>query len=580
LSLIPEEKVDEVRDATDLVDLVSRYIPLRRSGRNFSAPCPFHEEKTPSFYVWPETQTWKCFGCGKGGNAFHFVMERERLTFPEAVRSLANDAGIDLGPEEPGTDRGERDRLYEVLDWTCRFFESRLRRPEGVVVVEYLKRRGITGETAKRFRLGFAPPGWRNLADAARARGFSEGLLTRAGLLRTGERAPYDWFRDRLIFPIEDVRGRVIGFGARTLGDDEPKYLNSPDTALFRKGKTLYALSQARDPVLKDRRIAIVEGYTDVLMAHQNGIDWFVAGLGTGLTREHAALARRFADRVDLVYDGDEAGLRAAERALSAFLEVEADVRVVQLPAGQDPCDFLVEQGKEPFLARMEEGSDVFDFLVERAASRHDLERTAGRIAAVDEVLSAVVKVENPVKRDLLLSRAADAFRITESAVRSRLKVFSGRGGVVSTGPEPVETLVEAPTERLLLEAVLLSPDLLPRLLTEWPPERFRHPGYREIAVRAAAFGGEAGTFEPAILAGRIEDPAAGEALAGILSEGEAKRGMVDFGRQLDDCLASLRRESRLRETRQALEVARESGDEEGKRKLERELFRLRGGSQ
>ncbi|MHC4469976.1 MAG: DNA primase [Planctomycetota bacterium] len=575
--MIPEEKVDEVRHATDLVDLISRYIPLRRSGSGFKAACPFHEEKTPSFHVWPETQTWKCFGCGKGGSAFHFLMERERMTFPEAVRALARDVAIEIEPASPEEQRGraDREKLYEILEWTCRFFESRLRAPEGRAAVEYCRSRGIEGATAKRFRIGFAPPGWRNLADAAGRKNIPESLLSLAGLLREGNREPYDWFRDRLMFPIGDVQGRVIGFGGRALDDSEPKYLNSPDTPLFKKGRTLYALDVARDEVLKERRIGLVEGYTDVLMAHQHGVDWIVAALGTGLTREHAVLVKRYADRVDLIYDADTAGVRAAERALDVFLEFEADVRVTELPGGQDPCDFLLSKGREEFLGSVEEGREVFEFLVSRAGDKHDLETLTGRIAAVDDVLASVARTQNEVKRDLLLMRVAERFQVPEASVRERLKVFAGRREGFETGPgfAPPEW-EEAPAERLVVEAVVFRPALAERLREAWPPDRFRHPLYREIARRAIELFGGNGPVDPSMLVARLEDASAAETLAGILEEGKDKK---DFEKQFTDCVERLRRDARLSETRAAIERAKSRGDEEERRELERELFRLRG---
>ncbi len=576
MSLIPEEKIDEVRDATDIVDLISRYIPLSRSGGTFRATCPFHQEKTPSFHVWPETATWKCFGCGKGGNAFHFLMEKERLEFPEAVRVLAREAGIVID-EEPGDRRkeGERESLYRTMEWACRFFQARLRGPEGKKAVDYCKSRGILGETAKDFRIGFAPPGWRNLLNAAQGAGIAEDLLDRCGLCRRGEKDPYDWFRDRLVFPIQDIRGRVIAFGARAFGDDEPKYLNSPDTALFKKGKTLYALNLAREEVLKERRIGIAEGYTDVVMAHQHGIKWLVAGLGTGLTSEHATLARRYADRVDLIYDADTAGKRAAERALDAFLEVDADVRVVQLPGGQDPCDFLTNFGKESFIQRIEEGREVFDFLVDRTGERHDLDTLSGRIEAVDDILASVARTQNEIKRDILLMRVTEAFKVTESAVRERLRIFSGRRrGAVEIGSTGVRDEVEdAPEERLLIEAVVLGDGLAERLGREWPPERFHNRIYRTIAAEAVSLVQGGGTLDPGAVAGRLREPEAGQALATLLC---AAKGKTNFERQYEDCLGRLRWMVRLEEVREALAVARESRTENEIRQLERELFRLR----
>jgi DNA primase len=572
---IPPSKIDEVRAATDIVDVISRYIPLKHSGANYVAVCPFHPDKSPSLTVWPGTQTFRCFGCGKGGTVFHFLVERERMSFPEAVRSLAREAGIDLGidggkPE----DREGREGLYRLLEWACRFFEAHLRSPEGAKAVQYLKNRRITGESAKLFRLGSSPNAWGALREAAHRAGFSDDPLSRAGLIRSGDREPYDWFRDRLMFPIQDVRGRVVAFGGRTFGDDEPKYLNSPDTELFKKGGMLYALHLARDEAVRLHRLGIVEGYTDAIMAHQHGVKWIVAGLGTGFTKDHAVLVRRYADRVDLVYDGDAAGVKAAERAVEAFLDAEADVRVVSLPDELDPCEFLVERGPERFSEMLGEGTEVFDYLLSRAVARNDLSTTHGRTAAVDHVLSAVAKVANPVKRDILLHRTAEKLSVSEAAVRSRLKAVTPRGGMLRTGPEPSPAAPEEDplAERLLLQAVLYDPPLAGRLAEEWPPERFRGAGTRALAGAAVAIAGERKDWSATDLAARLPEPALADLLMALVAEGEGK---VDFGKQFADCLEALTREVRVREAKERIRAAIEGGNDEERREWERELFRL-----
>ena len=572
---IPSSKIDEVRAATDIVDVISRYIPLKRSGANFVAVCPFHPDKSPSLTVWPSTQTFRCFGCGQGGTVFHFLVERERMSFPEAVRSLAREAGIDLGiGGEKREDREGREGLYRLLEWACRFFEAHLRSPEGAKAVQYLKNRKITGESAKLFRLGCSPNAWGALRDAARRAEFNDDQLSHAGLIRTGDREPYDWFRDRLMFPIQDVRGRVVGFGGRTFGDDEPKYLNSPDTELFKKGGMLYALHLARDEAVRQHRLGIVEGYTDAIMAHQHGVKWIVAGLGTGFTKDHAVLVRRYADRVDLVYDGDAAGVKAAERAVDAFLDVEADVRVVSLPDELDPCEFLVERGPERFSEMLGQGTEVFDFLLSRAVARNDLSTTHGRTAAVDYVLTAVAKVANPVKREIFLHQTAEGLSVSEKAVRSRLKAVTPRAGMLRTGPEPPPAAPEEDplAERLLLQAVLHDPSLAGRLAEEWPPSSFRGAGTRALAGAVVAIAGEKEDWSATDLAARLPEPALAGLLMALVTEGEGKE---DFGKQFADCLEALTREVRIREAKERLRAAIERGDDEERGEWERELFRL-----
>ncbi|MEN8149746.1 MAG: DNA primase [Planctomycetota bacterium] len=576
MPLIPEDKIDAVLSATDLVVLIERYLPLKRSGSTFKACCPFHGEKTPSFHVWPETQTWKCFGCGRGGSAFQFLMERERMEFPEAVRALAQDAGIELGVSD-GPGDGRIQAVRDVLEWACRHYQKLLRTDAGRVAVEYCRNRGITGETAQRFRLGYSPDGWRGLIEAATRQGFPMDVLEQAGLIRPGKHEPYDWFRGRLMFPIQDVRDRVVGFGARALDDSEPKYLNSPDTAVFKKGKMLYALNLARDEAREKKRLGLVEGYTDVLMAHQQGVRWIVAALGTGLTREHAALARRYADRIDLIYDADTAGTRASERSLDVFLGERVDVRVAELPAGLDPFDFIVEHGIEAFVETLDAGREVWDFLIARAGVRNDLSTLNGRVAAVDEILAVVARIEDELVREEVVKRVAEEFRVEERTVRSRLGAFSGRSDAVETGAAYApDELPEAREEAMIVEAVLGVPALAARLEAEWPPERFGHPQYRAIADVLAAFARDERSIEEGSVAARIPDPATAAALAEIGAAGRGKK-KENLTRQFEDCVGALAVRREMVGAEEALARARADGDREEEARLRRELFRLRG---
>jgi len=577
LPLIPEDKVDAILQATDLIDLISRYLPLTRSGSTFKACCPFHEEKTPSFHVWPETQTWRCFGCGRGGSAFQFLMERERLTFPEAVTTLARDAGIELGVSESGGGDGRVQQVRDLTEWACRFYESRLRSPDGRKAVDYCRSRGITGETAKTFRLGYAPDGWRGLFDAARRKGHSPALLELAGLVRpprNESQEPYDWFRDRLMFPIQDVWGRVIGFGGRALDDSEPKYLNSPDTPVFKKGTTLYALNLARDEAMREKRLGLVEGYTDVLMAHQHGVRFIVAALGTGLTREHAGLARRYAKRIDLIYDADAAGARASERSLDVFLGEAVDVRVVELPAGLDPCDFIVERGVEAFRDALENGKRVWEFLIDRAGTRHDLTSVNGRVAAVDEILAVVARIEDEFVQGDLVRELSGRFHVEEKTVRARLAAFSGRREMVETGPDyEAVDLSYAREEAEILEAVLGAPALAAEMAAEWPPEKFVHPQYRAIAEVLAALVRDGRPIDEGAVAARVQDPAASALATAVGAKGRAKKNLEE---QFSGCIANLKNREALDDAETALQGAVASEDREEEARLRREVFRLR----
>ncbi|HEU4395059.1 MAG TPA: DNA primase, partial [Planctomycetota bacterium] len=433
-----DERKEAVRRATDLVALVERTLPLRRSGRSFSACCPFHSERTPSFHVWPESQRWKCFSCSRSGDAFSFVMEREGVEFPEALRMLAREAGIEIDRPDPSAAAAARSKeaAYAACDFACRWFQGNLK---GSPAADYLRGRGLDGAVAREWRLGYAPDRWDGLLAAGRAAGLGVPALEAAGLVvpRKGGDGFYDRFRNRVIFPIADPQGRVVGFGARALGDEEPKYLNSPDSALFRKGALLFGLDRAREEGMRTRTLAVMEGYMDVVMAHQHGFKAAVAGLGTAFTPEHASLLRRFADRVVLVYDTDAAGRRAADRALDALLASEIDARVAVLPEGKDPCELLVNRGPEPLRAALDGAREVFEHLLAETAAHHDLATVAGRTAAADAMLRTVNAVPNGVRRGLMIDRVGGMFGLSETEVRRRARAIAPAAAPAQTTSRP-----------------------------------------------------------------------------------------------------------------------------------------------
>jgi DNA primase len=416
--------------STDIVDLVSGYVRLKRSGRNFKGLCPFHEEKTPSFIVSPDRQTYKCFGCGEGGNAFLFLQALERLTFPEAVRELAERAGIRIETEtEAPREAKRREEALAALRFASEHFQRQLRSPGGRRALEYLRGRGMTDDTIDAFALGFAPDSWDSLVRAARAEGIGADALEHAGLvLPRRDGSHYDRFRNRVVFTIRDPQGRVVGFGARALGDEPPKYLNSPDSDLFRKGSILYGLREAKDALRDATEIAVGEGYTDVILAHQAGIPNVVATLGTALTPAHARLLRRFVERVVLVFDADDAGAKASERGVETLLEADLDVAVARLPAGVDPCDLIVAEGEEAMRRTLDSARDFFEFRLERElasmgdASLHD------RARAGDRLLAVVRRVQSPLKRGLLIRRLAEALDIPEEPLLVAVRDASRQG--------------------------------------------------------------------------------------------------------------------------------------------------------
>lgn len=481
-SLIPDDVLEAIRQGVSIVDVVGAHVTLKRAGRSWKGLCPFHGEKTPSFVVNEERGTYHCFGCGVGGNVFRFLMEAEGRSFREAVEVLAARAGVVLrvGSDSPEDrrERQERDVLLELLEMAARYYRQQLVAGRaGEAARAYLTRRGIGAEVAEEFRLGCAPPGWDNLARYLSGKGSDPGLAARAGLL--SERTTggyYDRLRDRLVFPITDASGRVVSFGGRVLGAGEPKYLNGPESPVFHKSEMLYGLHQAGEALRREKRALLVEGYVDVLSLHAAGFRSALATLGTSLTREHTQALKRRVDEVVLLYDGDEAGRRAAFRSLELFLTAVLPCRVVLLPGEHDP-DSYVRSGGD-LEARIGEARPLFVAFLAELSERRDQGTVEGRLAAVEALLPVLAAVSDPLARDLYLRQAAEVLGVGEDLLRARV----ARPGAASTPPaEPEEV---DPVERALVRCLLLEPTLRARFSAHGVEEWMRS----DVLRRAAAF--------------------------------------------------------------------------------------------
>ncbi len=410
---LPDDLIDRIRESNDIVDVISERIPLKRAGVNYKGPCPFHQEKTPSFNVNPARQIYHCFGCGAGGNVITFLMEYEKLEFLDAVRELAQRAGIAL--PERGSDRlAEDDPVFAANQMAVEFFQSSLLGASGETARGYVKERGLASDAVAEFALGYAPPGWDNLLKHARAAGVKEGVLIEAGLAVPREGGgSYDRFRDRLIFPLLGAGGKAIGFGGRAFGEQEPKYLNSPETRVYRKSYFLYGLDQARQSIRMTREAILVEGYMDVLSLYQAGFRNVIASAGTALTSEQAKIIDRYADKVFVAYDGDDAGLAAATRAAEALVELGLKVRVVLLPDGNDPDSYVREFGADALRQALTSSQDFIDFFV----STHTTDTADGREQAARSLIETVSRVADPIKADLMLEKVAEALSLRHGAV-------------------------------------------------------------------------------------------------------------------------------------------------------------------
>lgn len=414
---IPDSFIDELLTRADIVDVIDRRVPLKKSGREFQALCPFHDEKTPSFTVSPQKQFYHCFGCGAHGTALGFLMEFDGLDFPGAVEELASTVGLKV-PKEFSREPDGQAGLYEVLGEAGEWYRRQLR--QSSKAVEYLKARGLSGEIAQQYGLGYAPPGWDGLVKALGRDAERLKRLKDAGLVKAGRRGHFDLLRDRVIFPIRDRRGRVVGFGGRVMGDDEPKYLNSPETALFHKGRELYGLHEAcrggRPP-----RLIVVEGYMDVLALAQAGVEGAVATLGTATTRQHVEQLFRTAERVVFCYDGDRAGRQAAWRALEATLPAMLDGREAAflfLPEGEDPDSMVRREGAAAFEHRLAESAvPLAEFLFQRLGEQVDLATLDGRARLVALARPLLARLPHGALRRLAFERLAELARTNVAAL-------------------------------------------------------------------------------------------------------------------------------------------------------------------
>jgi len=425
---IPQEIIDEIRDRTDIVEIVSSYIPLKRAGRNFKANCPFHSEKTASFIVSPEKQIYHCFGCGAGGGVVQFVMQYEHVGFPEAIEMLASRAGVTIPRNETPRMKARESRknsLYEVNAEAAAFYQNMLFSDQGKGAQVYLQSRGISTETAKMFGLGYAPAGRRLLIDYLRAKGISLDILDTARLaVTTRDDSLIDMFRDRLMFPIYDVRKRVVGFGGRRLSDDPdtPKYINTPESPVYHKGSHLFGLHVARDYIAREGCCIVVEGNLDMVVPFQAGVTNIVASLGTALTAEQVRVLKRYTKEIVLMYDADAAGIRAALRAVDLLLEEDVHVRMVRLPEGEDPDSCVRRYGAQRLLTLAREAEDFFPFKLSFLRQDIDIATAQGKSAIAAEMFETIARCSSPVVRHEYIRQLAQTLQVPETVLYEEFK--------------------------------------------------------------------------------------------------------------------------------------------------------------
>lgn len=480
--------LQELADRNDIVDVVSGYVRLnKKSGSNLFGLCPFHSEKTPSFSVNSDKQIYHCFGCGKGGGVINFIMEIENLSFPEAVEFLAKRAGMPM-PEESRDDPAarRREQLLALNKDAARFFYDQFRSPAGRPAQDYAARRELTPATVKKFGLGYAPESWNSLTDAMKAKGYSEGLLLQAGLVRKGKNGGvYDTFRNRLMFPVFNVRGNVIGFSGRILGDGEPKYMNSPETPVFSKSHNLFAMNFAKKS--KAGSVILCEGNVDVVSMHQAGFDNAVASLGTSLTPEQARLISRYVNEVIIAYDNDGAGQKATARAIGILEKLDVKTRVLTLNGAKDPDEFIKKFGPDAFRNLLDKSEDQVDYTLRNIRDRYDLTNAEGKLSFLQEAETFVAGFSGRAERELYAMRLADLVGVSADAVKQDVesvrKRLAGKNKRQAekqelnlTGKSPVRSIRydntrSAMAEEGVIRLMYLDPQLFDRITPPAPSE-------------------------------------------------------------------------------------------------------------
>lgn len=477
--LIPENTLEDILSRTDIVEVIAAYLPLKKAGANFKANCPFHHEKTASFMVSPERQIYHCFGCGESGNAFKFLMRHERLEFPEAVELLAKKCGVIL-PEQnnPQTIRKDSlsNQLYKVNELAVAFYESNLSANSGLPALKYLQERGIQAQTVKTFRLGLATASWDGLINFLRSKNIGLSLIEQAGLILPKERGGYyDRFRNRIIFPIFDMRGRALGFGARVLDDTLPKYINSPETPVYTKGKNLFGFNLSKDAIKEEDCAVIVEGYLDFIIPYQEGAKNLVASLGTALTQEQIKLLKRYTHQVVMVYDGDSAGELATLRSLDLLIDEEVSVKVAPLPKGMDPDTLVRKQGIMAFKEMVAGAKSFFDYKLEILSKRFDIKDAHGKSKIAAEMLQTINKFDNAILRGQYTKKLAESLGVPEQHVLDELHKIKPAAFALAPqppGPEKQAAPVN-PAEKLLIKLMLEEKELIEKIMQQLTPADF-----------------------------------------------------------------------------------------------------------
>lgn len=540
--MIPDSFIQDLKASCDIEDIVSGYVKLTRKGKNLVGLCPFHSEKTGSFFIYPQTQSFYCFGCGAGGDTITFLKRIENLDYVEAVRLLAQKAGVPV-PEDSMDDSGARlkARTLEINRETARFYHQCLISDVGKDAYRYLIERGRTPKIIRRFGLGYAPDDWNSLVDHLKSKGFKEEEMVASGICgRTKKGGLYDRFRGRVIFPIIDLRGNVVAFGGRALGDQGPKYLNSSDTPVFKKSKNLFALNFAK--ASKAPNLILAEGYMDVIAIHQAGFDNAVATLGTSLTEEQARIIAQYTDTIIIAYDSDSAGQAATKRAINIFSEVGVKVNVLTIPNAKDPDEFLKKFGPERFQLLLDGCTNALEFEIAKIRGKYDISTADGKVSFLKDFARLLADIQNPLEREVYLTKTAEELGVSPAAITAQItSIQKGRKnaqakkekndtsiyiGDIASGRKDLDrkrNLRFAVAEEHIIEILIKNQDYVSYFLKKCSPEEFVTEVNREIVRLVCDRVQAQRSVEPMALSADLSQEAM-DRLSGILASETIQR--------------------------------------------------------
>jgi len=581
--LIDDNIINEILSRVNIVEVISEYIPLKKNGRNFKTNCPFHHEKTASFMVSVDKQIYHCFGCGVGGNVFNFLMQYERLQFPEAVELLARKTGVVLPERSQSQHRsaGISTELYRINEMAAEFYHANLNEAQGHVGRDYLVKRGITKETAELFRLGLASDKWDGLLNHLKGKSVSVSLIEKAGLiLARDDGGYYDRFRNRVVFTISDVKSQVVGFGARVFDNSLPKYINSPETPVYTKGKHLFGFDLAKEAVRAEDCIVVVEGNLDCVIPYQAGLHNIAASLGTALTSDQVRLIKRYTHNAVIMYDGDKAGEMATLRSLDIFVEEGMNVRVAALPQGFDPDTFVRSNGIDKLRNMIAEAQNLFDYKMRVLKGKFDIHQTEGKAKISAEMLPTINKFTNAILKSEYLKRLALELNVSEEALMKEAGKSAGPGNSREPEQRPAaEKPLQAanPTEKLLVKFMLEETKIISELKEKLEPGDFQDTQISRIVSLMFDFVTRGEEIKPNALINHLED----NNLSQLLRETSFYLPDVDYpdkDKVIEDCVQRLKKNSLIKKKnrlQQDIKRAEIDGNEDELNSLKEKFHQL-----